>query len=271
MQNKNTEQALQVALKLKPDMTLAEFSEMQAHPLHVAKGHNPSRAKLILGLGIIIFAWVAVVAYSVMQIAYINDTYAHIIDGGGVSRTIASYQAQSDVRALRQVFTSTVMHAYNANETERQIALNSLMNDAQHIRTSIFFALDDYDFSVMTDHLQTQAWVQSRLETTNNMRQLVEIISNHHFHEVFNYAIVGDYDRARNVLAESTSVFFLLLDEINFLIEMSEASVQQAFFHAHDTTNYTVMLITTISVVSIIGSIVVAGVFLLPKRTIEED
>ena len=271
MQNKNTDHALQVALKLKPDMTLAEFSEMQAQPLPTTqiKGHSPSRTKLILGLGIITFLWVVVAVFSIVQIIYVNDTYTYIIDGS-VSRTIASYQVQSEVRALRQVFATTVMHAHNTDEAERQIALNSLMTYAQHNRTNLFFALEDHEFSVITDSMQTQAWVQSRLETTHNLRHFADIISNHHFHEVFNYAIVGDYERARSAFNESTSVFFSLINEVNFLIEMSDASMQQALFHAHDTTNSTVMLITVINVVAIIGSIVIAAVLLLPKRNTEE-
>lgn len=272
MQNKNTDQALQTALKLKPDMTLAEFNKMQAQPLPTTQivGHIPSKTRLIVGLGMIIITWVVAVVFSVIQIVYISDTYTNIINGG-VSRTIASYQAQSEVRALRQVFTATVMHAHTTDEAERQMALNSLMADAQHIQTSLFFALEDYDISVITDPMQTQAWVQHRLEITHNLRHFADIISNHHFHVVFNYAIVGDYDRSSSALVESTPLFLSLMDEINFLIEMSEASVQQAFFHAHDTTNSTVVMITTISVIAVIGSIVVAIVLLRPKRNPEDD
>ena len=272
MQNKNTDQALQIALKLKPDMTLAEFNEMQAQPLSEmqTKGRYASRTKLILGVGIIIVAWIIVAVFSVVQIVYANDMYTNIFDGE-VSRMITSYQAQSETRALRQILTASVMHAYITNETERQNALNSLMTEAQQVRTNLFFVLDDYDLSVRIDPMQTQAWVHARLVVTHNLRQLVELIFNQYLHEVFNYALVGDYDRVRNVFSESTIVFFSLTNIVNYLIEISDNSMQHALFHTHDKINTTMMTIAVIMVVAIISSIIVTVILLLPKRNNEES
>jgi len=272
MQNKNTDQALQTALRLKPDMTLAEFNEMQMQPVREmqTEGHSAPRAKLILGLGIIIVAWSIVAVFSVIQIVYVNNMYTHIFDGE-VSRMVASYQAQSEVRALRQVLSVSVIHAYTIDETERQNALGSLMAEAQQVRANLFFALDEYDLSVLTDPAQTQAWVNARLETTRNLRQLAELFFNQSLQVVFNYALIGDYGRARTVFSESAAVFFSLVDEASYLIDDSDASMQHAFFHTHDAINAAVIAITVISVVALIGSIIIAVVLVLPKRNNEEN
>jgi len=219
----------------------------------------------VIGVGIIIVAWVIVAVFSVVQIVYVSNMYTHMFDGG-VSRAVASYRMESEVRALRQVLTASVLHAHTTNETGRQNALNSLMAEAQQIRASLFFALDEYEFSVITDPMQTQVWVHSRLEMTRNLRYLVELIFSQFFHVIFNYAFIGDYYEAGNVFAESTAMLFSLMDEVNYLVEISDAAMQHAFFHVHDTVNVTVMTITVISVVAIIGSIIAAVVLLLPKR-----
>jgi len=229
------------------------------------KVHNPSRTKQVLGVGMILFAWVVIAVYSVFQIVYVNDMYTNIFDGG-VLRTVVSYQAESDTRALGQVFAASVIHAHNPDETERQIALNALMVEAQQIRTSLFIALDEYDLSVVIDPMQTQAWVHARLEITHSLRQHFELISNHFLQEMFHYARIGDYNRTRSVFSESAAPFFSLTDEVNHLIEISEISMQNAFFHTQDTINATVMTITAIGVMAIIGSIIVAFALVLPKR-----
>jgi len=267
MQNKNTDQALQAALKLKPDMTLAEFNEMQAQPLPgmQTKETSPTRAKLVVGVGIIIFAWIIVAVYSVFQIVYAYEAYTHIFHDG-VSRTVASYQMQSEMRDLRQVLTASALYAHNTNETERQNALNYLMDKAHQIRASLFFALDDYDFSVVTDPMQTQEWVHIKLEMTQYLRQLSEIIFNLYLQEVYIHAFIGDYYRASSVFTESTAVFFAFTDEVNHLLGISEDSMQHAFYNAHDTIYITVMTITLINVVAVIVSVIVAVILLLPKR-----
>ena len=174
------------------------------------------RAKLIVGFGVVIVAFLILVSYILIQMNNIVRSYS-IVNNNYSPEKFLIIQTQASTRDLRRVVASMVMYI-PSGETDKITALRQEGIDfSQESLTHI----NAYIESVRTNPRYPAQDLSYRLNSADALINYTNRYLNEIFNPIYEYAMAGDYDRALNLVVEGGD---LIAGLRNLTLELIDAA-----------------------------------------------